>query len=1007
MGYNYVNWREKMESRLSKFLKYLFRFMCITMIGIFTWIQCSESDPFTFANYKVVHVTEGATLTLEDGISMPIDTKGQNFSYPRARAYEVYTLEMMLPVIEENDLFMALFSNKQEMWIYVDEVLREHYNDEAYRIMGNYTASNYILVPLTVQDSGKELKVEYHSVVNSHAGIFGVPMIGTKADLVIAIMCQNRAQIISAILLAAVGVIFIIFGIGIKYGQRSDKGLCELGIFSILISIWIFCQSRMRAFYFSHMNSADVMILITQMLIPAPLLMYFNSLMKCYYQKYYTIAISVVLFNFVGSMILELTGILTLVEILISTHIIILLTGAFCFVTVIRYARKEKMSAASSVIIGVIGFVITTIWEDLNIFFFNKFAVGDYIGFGIMFFLIMLGYAALRGMVVQEQEYQDALRANSIKSVFLANMSHEIRTPINTIMGMGEMILRENKDKQIENYAVNIQKAGKTLLTIINDILDFTKMESGKMDIIPRRYDLGALLNDVINAVTVKVEEKNLSLAYEVEENLPSILYGDEVRIKQAITNVLTNAVKYTKYGKITLTVRAIRLSLEEIRIYIIVADTGIGIKPEEQQRMFDSFVRLDENRNKSIEGTGLGMAITKQIVDMMQGEISVESEYGQGSTFTISFVQKVLDDTPIGGVENWRRTSIRRFHNNYTRYQAKGVRLLVVDDNEMNLEVIKGFLKETGAQIETAESGMDCLELFEKNAYDLIFLDHMMPQMDGVETLKRLQTLMAKRALKVPVVALTANAISGAREEYLRHGFADYIAKPVEYKALVEVLERFVPGKFEKCEVQKTRQDESVEFLEKNGIHMKSAIKYAGDDIEQYLRLLQMFSSDKAYEKRKNIYEAYRKQIWNDYLVYVHGLKNSARTIGADYLADIAFEHEKNSKEGNIIYITEHYEELMYEWSKSIEIVKEYLQKQQEEGEQHNGEYLKEEQIQEIIEQIKKNLEGFKKKEAMKLMKELVSSNLEEEKKVQIEKAVIALEGYEYELALQYMNEI
>ena len=670
-----------MESKLSKFLKYLFRIICIVVLCIFIIIQCTERDPYSYADYEVVHVTEGAILTLEDGTSMPIEAKGQNFSYPQAQAYELITLDMPLPAFNGNELYMAVFSNKQDMWIYIDDVLREHYNDEAYRVLGNYTASNYILIPVTSEDSGKQLKIEYHSVVDSHAGMFGAPIIGTKSDLMLWIMCQNRAQVISAILLAAVGVIFIIFGISIKYSQRNDKGLCELGIFSILISIWIFCQSSMRAFYFTHMNSADVMILITQMLIPAPLLMYFNSLMKCYYQKYYSIAISVVILNFLGSMCLELTGISTLVDVLISTHIIILATGAFCFITVLMYARKEKMSAASSVVIGVIGFVVTTILEDLNIFFFNKFSVGDYIGFGIMFFLIMLGYAALRGMVVQEQEYQDALRANSVKSVFLANMSHEIRTPINTIMGMGEMILRENKDKQIESYAVNIQKAGKTLLTIINDILDFTKMESGKMEIILRRYDFGALLNDVINAVTVKVEEKNLTLEYEVEESLPSILYGDEVRIKQAITNVLTNAVKYTKYGKVALKARALRLSLEEIRIYIEVADTGIGIKPEDQHRMFDSFVRLDENRNKSIEGTGLGMAITKQIVDMMQGEISVESEYGQGSTFTISFVQKVLDDTPLGGVENWRRTSIRRFHNNYTRYQAKGVRLLVVDD--------------------------------------------------------------------------------------------------------------------------------------------------------------------------------------------------------------------------------------------------------------------------------------------------------------------------------------
>ena len=385
---------------------------------------------------------------------------------------------------------------------------------------------------------------------------------------------------------------------------------------------------------------------------------------------------------------------------------------------------------------------------------------------------------------------QKAIAANKAKSAFLANMSHEIRTPINAILGMDEMILRESGDAETLSRAGDIRSAGRTLLSLVNDILDFSKIEEGKMDILPTQYELSSLVNDLVNMVRERAEKKGLRLIIQVDENTPYLLHGDEIRIRQCALNVLTNAVKYTEKGSVTLEIGYEKLSDQSISLRFRVTDTGIGMKQEDLDKLFSPFDRIEEKRNRSIEGTGLGMSITQQLLELMGSRLEVESVYGEGSTFTFAVEQPVVKWNPVGTFTGRFESETQQTY--HEQFHAPDARVLVVDDTPVNLTVVKGLLKRTQIQVDTAESGAEAVRLAAQRRYDVIFIDHMMPVMDGMETLQALKQLPNME--HTVFVALTANAISGARELYLEAGFADYLSKPVDGGRLEKLLQRHLP---------------------------------------------------------------------------------------------------------------------------------------------------------------------------------------------------------------------
>lgn len=389
---------------------------------------------------------------------------------------------------------------------------------------------------------------------------------------------------------------------------------------------------------------------------------------------------------------------------------------------------------------------------------------------------------------------EDAERANEAKSTFLARMSHEIRTPINAVLGMNEMILRETESDNIREYASNIHSAGKTLLSIINDILDLSKIESSKMEIVENDYNLGRLLIDVENMISMRAEEKNLNFRIVAERELPAGLRGDDIRIKQCMTNLLTNSVKYTKEGTITLKVDSVNSRDDTINLRVTVSDTGIGIKEEEVYKLFDPFTRLDLMKNKSVEGTGLGLSITKRLIEMMGGNLTVESVYGKGSSFSFVIPQKIVSSEMLGDYRTNAAQMNEPDSGGHKEFVASKAKILAVDDNRVNITVVKGLLKRLKVQFDSALSGQECLDKVRENRYDIILLDHMMPEMDGIETLRAMKQMEEYIREQPVVIALTANAIVGAKEEYLQEGFEDYLSKPIDAVKLEALIRKYLP---------------------------------------------------------------------------------------------------------------------------------------------------------------------------------------------------------------------
>ncbi len=405
------------------------------------------------------------------------------------------------------------------------------------------------------------------------------------------------------------------------------------------------------------------------------------------------------------------------------------------------------------------------------------------------FFLIEDITEETRMMNELKEAREAADKASEYKSTFLANMSHEIRTPINAVLGMNEMILRECEDKDILSYAENIKASGGALLDLINDILDFSKIEAGKMELIDNEYGPKNMIKDTYMMLRRRATDKGLRFGIKFDEEIPAVLLGDEKRIRQVLSNILSNAIKYTKEGSVNTVIRFERIDDDNISLVMEISDTGIGISEENQKVLFDSFQRVDMEHNRNIEGTGLGLAITKQIVEMMQGSITVTSEVGKGSNFTVSIPQRVLDNKPSGKLGASTAEMKEKYKVTFTAPDAK---ILVVDDVELNIMVVTGLLKNTKVMIDSATKGMEAYEMCKNIKYDLILMDHMMPYPDGVETFRMIREEGLNKDTKV--VVLTANAISGVEEEYRAIGFDGYLSKPVKGADLEGMLEQFLP---------------------------------------------------------------------------------------------------------------------------------------------------------------------------------------------------------------------
>lgn len=511
-----------------------------------------------------------------------------------------------------------------------------------------------------------------------------------------------------------------------------------------------------------------------------------------------------------------------------------------------------------------------------------------------------------------EKAFTAIEKAESARDVFLANMSHELRTPINTILGLNELILRESQDEAIKEYALDIKHAGNILLTLVGDILDFSKLEAGQMELSDGTYDISSLLNDLINGISIQLRKKKLDLELDIAKDIPYKLSGDEIHLRQIISNLLSNAVKFTDQGKVTLHLGWKKTGDDEIEIDLAVRDTGVGIKEKDISKLFGVFQRMNAiTKNKNDSGTGLGLAITDRLVEMMGGRLEVQSTYGKGSVFSFRIVQKVVDYAPLGDFEKQYNESLHGSKNYKQKFIAPMGRVLIVDDNAMNLAVAQGLLKETRLQIDVAGSGEECLALLKRKTYHVICLDHMMPVMDGVETLHEIRKLEGNPAVDTPVIALTANAVSGAREFYLNEGFQDYLTKPIDADKFENMLIEYLPDNVVYLTQEQNAEDDvgqgdeaEIVALENKlsgiGFNVRNGLKYMGNDMMLYGKVLQDFQLI-LKEKEDALKDFLKKRDMPGYAIIVHSLKGNARNVGADNLADEAFELEKMSKAGQL----------------------------------------------------------------------------------------------------------
>ena len=520
-----------------------------------------------------------------------------------------------------------------------------------------------------------------------------------------------------------------------------------------------------------------------------------------------------------------------------------------------------------------------------------------------------------------------AVAASQAKTSFLSNMSHEIRTPINAILGMNEMIMREcnESDTDIRMYSQSIKTAGSTLLGLVNDILDFSKIEEGKLEIITVDYDLSAAVNDLVNMIKTRLDDKGLFLKLELDKTIPRVLHGDEIRIKQIITNILTNAAKYTEKGSVTFGMSYEKIEGEDnaILVKVTVKDTGIGIKPEDIEKLFSRFERIEEKRNRSIEGTGLGMNITQMLLEMMGSSLEVESVYGQGSTFSFTIRQEVVNWEPLGDYEETWKQSIREMAAYKEKLVAPDAEILVVDDNSLNIMVFTSLLKRTKIKIDKASSGDEGIALAKAKHYDLIFLDHMMPEKDGIETLHELKADPTFPNYYTPYICLTANAISGAREEYLKAGFTDYLTKPINTDKLENMLLKYLPEdkilRENDDAAESVAEDDAQEIpevfagLADVGIDVAKGIEGSGS-VDVYISVLDVFSE--SIEGNKDEIDGfYREGDYENYTIKVHALKSSARIIGAVDFGEEAQMLENAGKSNDIDYIREHHDAFIKEY--------------------------------------------------------------------------------------------
>jgi len=886
-----------------KYVKTIFILMTITLLGYVLAGQFFlPADKLDHRNLCYDY-TEDWYRVMPDGRRVKLEVPGKN------ELDGDVMIETTLPDDMDEEISCMCF-RAQDFKAYLDGQLIFDYSTEKSRWFGNHSPESCVMVPITAQDGGKTLRIE----LLSDTGLLYQPYIGSEFGIWMYMVKEYAGELIVAAITFVVAFLTIL--VSVVYGllNHSKKDLAWLGLGVVLAAIWLVSNSVFRQIIFVNLSTASDLPFLAIMLIPFPYIIYMNAVQEGRYSALYSVIGMVIAVTNIICCALYVTDTKPLVKTFIFVALGCFLAIAAICATFVVDIRGKRIREYSFVAFGLLGAFSTAAIQ--LVIYFNRTGVfrGYFLAIGLLILLVGASIHTVRNVFAIEKDKKAAVLANEAKGRFLANMSHEIRTPINAVLGMDEMILRETRELRTREYALDIQNAGKSLLAIINDILDISKIDSGKLEILRTEYDLSSMIHDTMNMIYQKAKSKNLEVGLKLDENLPSRLVGDDVRIRQVLTNILNNAVKYTQTGGATLSVSGERPegATDRILLHFAVEDTGVGIKEEDMPKLFEEFKRIEESRNRNIEGTGLGMSITVQLLHMMGSGLEVESTYGKGSCFSFVLEQKIADETPVGNLSERIKNQEREYVYE-TAFTAPDADILVVDDNAVNRKVVRSLLRDTLMRIDETDSGEGCLEKIVHKKYDLIFLDHMMPGMDGIETLKASRTLEGNLNSDTPVVALTANAVTGAREMYLENGFDDFLTKPIVFDKLNRILLHFLPaekisdGQIQTVEAKPEEETAQIEKILESieDIDLQYAYLHCTGPVDLYdimTGFIGLIDSEAgALEKFERELDETGEEGLRQYRVKVHSMKTSAAMIGAVHLSGMARMLEKCAINGEV----------------------------------------------------------------------------------------------------------
>lgn len=902
-------------------------------------------EDMTLAKGEVLCFDENWEITWQDG-THTVETLPY---LGKSAAGERVVMENTLPQ-EYWGMTISFLSADKELRVLIDDECVYEFGVSDERVFGNTPGSivNFVDIPWDLREGN--IRIEMVSPYDDYAARINAIEVGNRDVLILKLLKDNAFEMFCSFIIVICAITFALLFIVRKVSKQDTAGVEYISGYCIIVAIYYLIETKTLSIFYGNQTMYSILVFLCLMCIPLWLILYYaNGTLKAYKCRW-NIILGICYINIFFQFLLQLLHVFDFMEMVFVSHALLALSFLVVGKSYIDILRQKSIR---EIWIELIAFVIVSIGGALDVSRMYIIGVGDmgkYSRIGNTAFSLILLYMHFKRLMIgysesvaenarllqREMEYiekknkqleqayalaetakQDALSADAAKGKFLAHMSHEIRTPINAVLGMNTMILRETTDMQIKEYALDIQSAGQSLLALINDILDFSKIESGKLEIINVEYDMSSMIHDLSNMIASKVKDKNLDFCIEIDEKLPAKLFGDDVRVRQILVNLLNNAVKYTHSGSVTLRIGGTQND-GKVLLNCSVEDTGIGIKEEDISKLFMEFERIEEKRNRGIEGTGLGINITMQLLNLMGSTLQVESEYGKGSRFYFTLEQKIVDSTPVGNLTE--RLSQQATEYSYMEvFTAPDAQILVVDDNAMNLKVFINLLKATKVQIDVAGGGYECLEMVCKKRYDLIFLDHMMPDLDGVETLHQMKKLDDFMNQGTPVIALTANAITGAKEMYMEEGFDAFLSKPINPEKLEQLILLLLPRELLSFDVVEQEDGRECE----KPLQMKSDVHEdvlpMVDGIDWSYGLLHLRDEELLLETVADFYKAVISEadaleefyeglhgenvldMLGQYRIKVHAMKSSANMIGAIVLGGMAKILEEAAKSADI----------------------------------------------------------------------------------------------------------